>query len=217
MASIKEELDSIVYAIFTRTYTCRFDLATLGILRSIEDSRINFPEDSVFVTVGQMGFDKGIVRTERNNYRDLYDSMVSRTRSTLSLDYINHLGEDTKEYRTLTIEKMAELLAHSGAFEFTSLSDCKSVSKTITDYIDLIVEYSNIEVHYRKPPEKDMNALIALNDKIKYYLDRVAQVDPKEPILIFGLMGANSIKQEAPKLSTSVKVPIDANPYEFNF
>ena len=166
-----KELIKYTDLLFNKSYRCISDLASLSLIQKLPDLDIH--EDEFITTVGTMGFNVGVTRTETNHTKELLEMAFGWSRDLAGYEYLQHKGESTGDYRSFTLVQIAEIIAGYGSVELTSISDAREITFTLSKYLEIVRTYASRDLHFKSPPEEDLEALrglLALTDK---FLEKV--------------------------------------------
>ena len=165
-----ESLNKYSKLLFTKTFRCIADLVSLAIIQ--KEIEIENADDPVIVSVGYHPFNMGVTRVETNNSKKILEAVSSLGRGLSNLDYLEHTGGNTTEYRTFNIVQMAEIISNYGSFELTSPKDGEEIIFIITKFLEVDDLYRRRDLHYRSPPDEDIEALNLLVRLIDRYMEK---------------------------------------------
>jgi hypothetical protein len=165
-----ENLNKYSKLLFTKPFRCIADLVALAIIQ--KEIEIEDADDPFLVSIGYHPFNMGVTRVETNNSKRIIEAVSSLGRGLGNLDYLEHIGGNTTEYRSFTIVQMAEIISKYGSFELTSPNDGEEIIFIITKFLELDDLYKRRDLHYRSPPDEDKEALTLLVSLINRYMEK---------------------------------------------
>lgn len=161
---------NLINNLFDQKWSCETDQISLLAIQEIpdvNDEQNSILEQSQFIRLGAYGLNNGVQVYETNLDQDLLDTHFGYGRSRLNRDFLHGLQQSTRQNVQLSTTEIAEILAESGSVTLLNPKDSAQIYAWLREYLTYIHNEKGLNVHFKSPPESDLNKLTALLNMIE--------------------------------------------------